>query len=470
MSLALLIAFVVVSLLLAGVATTTLAWMLYSWRTPLSAEATGFVHPVDEPQLSFTVIVPARHEERVLGETLRRLAHLDHPDYEVLAVVGHDDEATHAVAAAAAAAYPERVRVVVDHSWPKNKPKALNTALAESRGDVLAVFDAEDEVAPDLLRRLDAHMRATDADVVQGGVQLMDHHSSWYSVRNVLEYYFWFRSRLHFQADQGFIPLGGNTFCVRTALVRAVGGWDDDCLAEDCEIGVRLSSRGAVVSVAYDPALVTREETPGSLGQFVKQRTRWNQGFLQVLRKGEWRQLPTRRQRFFARYTLSQPFLQAFTGIMVPLSLLTVVLVKAPVLLVLLSFVPLLPTVTTVAVEVAGLGEFCAAYGRRARLRDYLKLVLGTPFFQVLLAYASLRAVWRELRRDHSWEKTTHTNAHREGTSAAAAAALPAPDNPVDVRTVEERQADRARATNAPTAPRTGVHRQLDVQPGAAAG
>ena len=96
---------------------------------------------------------------------------------------------------------------------------------------------------------------------MQGGVQLMNYHSNWYSVRNVLEYYFWFRSRLHFHAAQRFIPLGGNTVFVRTDLLRQAGGWDPDCLAEDCELGVRLSSAGARVAVAYDPELVTREET-----------------------------------------------------------------------------------------------------------------------------------------------------------------------------------------------------------------
>ena len=50
----------------------------------------------------------------------------------------------------------------------------------------------------------------------------------------------------------------------------------------------------AKVDVAYDPMLVTREETPGTLWALLKQRTRWSQGFLQVLRKGEWRRLPRR--------------------------------------------------------------------------------------------------------------------------------------------------------------------------------
>jgi glycosyltransferase XagB len=414
--------FAVFSLILTLIGGTTLWWMLHAWRTPESLDETGFPGPAAEPQRSFSLLVPARHEQAVLGATLSRLAASDHPAFEILVVVGHDDPATAAVAERAARRHPGLIRVLVDTNRRKNKPKALNTALPYCRGDVVGVIDAEDEVHPQLLRHVDARFADTRAEVVQGGVQLMNYHSNWYSVRNVLEYYFWFRSRLHFHARKRFIPLGGNTVFVRTDVLRRVGGWDPECLAEDCELGIRLSSLGATVAVAYDPLLVTREETPASLRALLKQRTRWNQGFLQVLRKGEWRRLPTRRQRLLARYTLAMPFLQAFIGLLIPLSLAATVLAKAPVLAALLSFVPLVPMLAVLTMEVVGLGEFCRNYGFRARLRDYLRLVLGMLPYHTLLAFAATRAVVRELRGNRSWEKTAHVGAHWTEPAAAVAA------------------------------------------------
>ncbi len=244
---------VVVSLILFGVSALTLWWMVHAWRTPETLESTRFSSHDGTSGLRFSLLVPARHEEQVLAHTVTRLLQSRHPDFEIIVIVGHDDPGTTAVAEDLAARHANRVRVVVDHNERKNKPTALNTALPDCRGDVVGVFDAEDEVHPELLRHVDHAFRATGADVVQGGVQLINFHSSWYSLRNCLEYYFWFRSRLHLHAEKGFIPLGGNTVFVRTDVLRAAGGWDGDCLAEDCDLGVRLSSSGSPVVVVLRP-------------------------------------------------------------------------------------------------------------------------------------------------------------------------------------------------------------------------
>jgi cellulose synthase/poly-beta-1,6-N-acetylglucosamine synthase-like glycosyltransferase len=222
------------SLLLGAIAGTTLVWTVHAWRTPDGATDDRVGVDELEPTHSFSLIVPARHEQAVLEATLTRLVRSGHPAFEVLVVVGTDDPETREAAERMAHRHPELIKVILDDSWPKSKPKALNAALPYCTGTVTGVFDAEDDVHPALLRRVDHYFQRTDADVVQAGVQLMNFHSSWLTVRNVLEYYFWFRSRLHLHARQRFIPLGGNTVFIRTDVLRTVSGWDPECLAEDC--------------------------------------------------------------------------------------------------------------------------------------------------------------------------------------------------------------------------------------------
>ena len=297
-----------------GVATLTL--MLFAWGEPDRVQRVRFSEPNAEPYHSFSLILPAQHEEGVLPATIAGLRRQHYPHFEVIVVIGDDDPVTHA-AARVAIRGDRRFRIVVDSQTPKTKPKALNTALPYCQGDIVGVFDAEDIVAGELLLAVDHRFRETGAEVVQGATQLMNFDTTWFTGRNELEYYFSFRSRLHFHAMCGSIPLGGNTVFVRHEWLNAVGGWDADCLAEDCDLGSRLSTLGARTVVAYSPDLVTREETPDTVRALHKQRTRWNQGYLQVLRKGDWKTL-----RFLGRtlavVTLAFPFFQAAVAMMLP--------------------------------------------------------------------------------------------------------------------------------------------------------
>ncbi|WP_405998859.1 glycosyltransferase [Streptomyces sp. NBC_00829] len=403
---------VAISVALFWMAAFTLWWQMHAWRTPETLAATRFDRPEGGVGLSFSLLLPARHEQAVLEHTIERLLESGHSNFEIIVIVGHDDPETAAVAERAAARDPVRVRVITDTHEVKNKPKALNTALPHCRGDIVGVFDAEDQVHPELLAHVDHAFTSTGADVVQGGVQLINFHSSWYSLRNCLEYFFWFRSRLHLHAQKGFIPLGGNTVFVRTTVLRAADGWDPNCLAEDCDLGVRLSSVGKKVVVAYDSDMVTREETPGTLMSLLKQRTRWNQGFLQVYRKKDWKQLPGRGQRLLARYTLMTPFLQAFSGVIIPLNAAVALFLDVPVGIAIVTFLPLITAMVTFVFEIVGLHDFGKQYGMRVRFVHYLKLIVGGPFYQVLLAGAAIRAVWREQRGRNEWELTSHVGAH----------------------------------------------------------
>jgi cellulose synthase/poly-beta-1,6-N-acetylglucosamine synthase-like glycosyltransferase len=403
---------VVIAIALIVIAVSSLYWMTHAWWSPAHHEATAYVGRPARPAHSFSLIVPARHEnEEVLGATVRHLLAQSHPRVEIILSVGHDDPLTSKIAERLAARYPT-VSVSSNTDESKNKPRQLNTALASCSGDVVGVFDAESIAAPDLLMHIDGVMQARNAQVVQGAVQLINYRDSWFALRNCLEYYFWFRSRLHAHAMKGFIPLGGNTIFVARELLEAVDGWDGDCLAEDCDLGVRLSTLGHRITVAYDPLLVTREETPPTIAALVRQRTRWALGFMQVLRKGDWKRLPTRRRRLLAWWTLTQQHLMALTGVCIPVAILAAVLLPLPVPLVLLTFLPALPMLATVAFDCAALREFGRDLGFRIGPREYARLILGTPFYQLLLATAALRAMVMFYRGDFRWEKTGHPGAH----------------------------------------------------------
>ncbi|MEX5300208.1 glycosyltransferase family 2 protein [Kocuria sp. CPCC 205292] len=404
---------VFIALALFAVASSTLYLNTYAWWDPKTQERTFYGGLLQQERFSFSLIMPCRHEEEpVMRATLAALLSQSHGQLEVIISVGHDDPDTVTIAQRLAAEQPDRVRVSVDESTVKNKPRQLNTALAMCRNDIVGVFDAESIAAPDLLRNIDSCFVGRNADVVQGAVQLINYKDTWYSLRNCMEYFTWFRSRLHAHADRGFIPLGGNTVFIKRDLLLEVDGWDAGCLAEDCDLGVRLSTLGREIVVAYSPHLVTREETPDSIKNLVRQRTRWSLGFMQVLAKGDWKQLPTRRRRALAWWTLMQQHFMAFAGAVIPIAIVAAVWGDFPLAITLVAFLPLIPTVATIALDVCMLHEFGRDHNFHVSIYDYFRLIVSTPFYQLVLAFAAVRALVKFQTGDFRWEKTSHSGAH----------------------------------------------------------
>ena len=402
---------VVVAIVLTVVSVSTLIWMMHAWQTPATYRSTRYPRAGGE-KLSFSIIVPCRNEsETVMSATLGRLLAQTHRDLEVIFSVGDDDIETVANARRLAARDP-RIQVSVNRDLVKNKPRQLNTALTLCRNEIVGIVDAESLTAPGLLEYVSATFAAECADVVQGAVHLINYRARWFTLRNCLEYRTWFRSRLHRHAQSGFIPLGGNTVFLRRSLLHEVGGWDGDCLTEDCELGVRLSVLRKKVVCVYDPGLTTLEEAPVTVRAFVKQRTRWALGFMQVLAKSDWRSLPTRRERLLAWWTLVQQHAMAFSGLALPIMIITVLFAELPLAVAMITFLPLIPTVLMIGFEILILREFGQDMSLRMSPRDYLIMIISTPFYQVLLATASLRAAWKYLMGNFAWEKTAHEGSH----------------------------------------------------------
>ena len=414
-----------VSLTLAAQSAYSAALMLYAWEDEETLQKNRVPTTFEPARHRFTLLLPARHEEAVIQETIQRMVELNYPRelVQVLVVIESSDHGTIAEVNTKLNRLREQgiehVQLITFSDPPINKPHGLNVGLRAATGDVVTIFDAEDEPHTDILNVVNTVMVREQAQVVQCGVQLMNYADRWFSALNVLEYLFWFKSRMHYHATVGMVPLGGNTVFFRRKLLEQAGGWDQECLTEDADIGIRLSSQGVRTRVIYDHRYVTREETPTTVGEFVKQRTRWNQGFLQILGKGDWLRLPTWSQRLLALYTLGFPLIQASTVIYLPISLWLMFFGKLPILLALISSLPVYVLFIQVIISLVGLAEFTALHRARPALLALTWMLVTYMPYQWLLGFAALRAVWRQMRGVNNWEKTRHIGAHRVGQFAA---------------------------------------------------
>jgi cellulose synthase/poly-beta-1,6-N-acetylglucosamine synthase-like glycosyltransferase len=389
---------------------------LYIWEEPERSWLNNAPTVYRAPQLSFTILLPAYHEEELYADTIQKVYDLNYPKklVQVLALLREHDTGTIKVTQEKLKQlHAPNVELLITNDKHGGKPHQLNLGLKVARGDIVTIFDAEDEPHPDILQVINTIFLNESVDAVQSGVQLMNHNTKWFCFLNVLEYFFWFKSSLHFFARCGMTPLGGNTVFLRRRLMEHLGGWDHTTLTEDADLGIRLCIAKAKVRILYDDEFVTKEETPHTIKQFIKQRTRWNQGFIQILLRGRWLHLEKPSQKLLALYVLMLPEILAFFALMIPVSIVMLFFIKLPLWIAILTFMPLYCFILAMFIDLAGLHEFVKVHQRKWKWSEALTLVIAFIPYQMLLGIGAIRAAWRQLRGASNWEKTAHIGQHK---------------------------------------------------------
>ncbi|MFM2090489.1 MAG: hypothetical protein RLZZ127_978, partial [Planctomycetota bacterium] len=237
----------------------------------------------DDRLPGYAVLAPLYREPEVASHLVTALERLDYPRdrLDVQILVEDDDAITRN--ALAACALPAWMRVtVVPPGSPRTKPRALDHGLATARGDLLTIYDAEDQPEPDQLR-LAANAFAELPAAVACLQSRLDHVNARQSLAagwSCVEYLVWFRVVMPGLAGLGMpLPLGGTSNHFRTAVLRELGGWDPYNVTEDCDLGLRLRRAGYASRML---ASTTWEEAVATVPAWIRQRSRWHKGFIQT--------------------------------------------------------------------------------------------------------------------------------------------------------------------------------------------
>jgi hypothetical protein len=233
----------------------------------------------------YTLIIPLHREARVVGRLVDALRALDYPPekLDVKIVLEEDDNETRDAVEALALRAPFEV-VILPHSHPRTKPKALAATLPFARGSFVAVYDAEDEPEPRQLRDALAAFKADPGlACVQAKLTIDNVHDGWISSYFATEYAGLFEAFLPALAKAGLpLPLGGTSNHFRVDILRQVGGWDPFNVTEDADLGMRLARFGHRTGTIDS---LTWEEAPVGYWQWMQQRTRWFKGWLHPVKQ-----------------------------------------------------------------------------------------------------------------------------------------------------------------------------------------
>ncbi|MGE0384097.1 MAG: glycosyltransferase family 2 protein [Gammaproteobacteria bacterium] len=360
-----------------------------------------------------TVLVPAHDEEAVIGNCLEALLDVDYPPGRmvIMPIDDRSTDGTRAIIERHAAAEPDRLRPVFRVDGPPGKAAAIQSVTDRLESELVIVFDADYVPGRGLIKQLAAPFFDPEVGAVMGRVVPEN------TASNLLTRLLDLERAGGYQVDQqarmnlGLVPqYGGSVGGTRSDLLRQLGGWRMDALAEDTDLTYRLLLAG--YKVIYQNRCECYEEVPEDWRERNRQIMRWAKGHNQVA----WRHLGG---------VLRNPHLGALERL--DAVLLLFVYLIAPLLLagwacalslyLLGASVPGSTTVVLLLAAFAGLGNFAAFFemaaavhldgsGARVRLLPLGFFSFLASFVNIIRAAASLAIGDALLGRDLHWAKT----------------------------------------------------------------
>jgi|GEM_PF-851125 len=371
----------------------------------------------------YTILVPLRFEAEIAGRLVKRLVALDYPKskLEVLFLVGVDDEQTIATLQEYGVDRDDPTGrynnlnhmtiVKVPKVQIDTKPLVCNYGLQYATGNFTVIYDAEDKPEVDQLKKAVVGFQASALNTIclQGKLNFYNIHWNVLTRLFSLEYGMWYGYFLPgLQALGSPIPLGGTSNHFVTNALRNAGEWDPYNVTEDADLGMRIYRSGHQTRILNT---FTYEEATSTLGAWIKQRSRWEKGFLATLIVHVQHPIQLYHELGAKKFILGitiffgnfyMPFINPLLWVLTILWLLHI-----------FSFGTLptyiwIPAVVNLVVgnSIHMIMHFMSAI--RSKQYTLAPLVLIVPLYWILISIATYRSCWELLFRPYQWVKTAH--------------------------------------------------------------
>lgn len=237
-----------------------------------------------------SILIPAHNEGVVIGKTIESMLNLDYPKdkLEIIVINDNSKDNTKEIIESYIEKDPSGSLMIANvpkELGGKGKSAALNYGYSQSSGDFIIVYDADNTPNSLAVRYLVYEITTNDNyGAVIGKFRTRNRD------KNLLTRFINIET-LSFQwmAQAGrwkllkLCTIPGTNFIIRKSIVETIGGWDPDAIAEDTEISFRIYQLG--YKIAFMPLAETYEQEPETIKVWFKQRTRWVDGNIYVLKK-----------------------------------------------------------------------------------------------------------------------------------------------------------------------------------------
>ena len=244
--------------------------------------------PPLDPLPVVTIQLPLYNEMYVADRLIDAVCRLDYPR-ELLEIQVLDDsiDETRSIAALAVRRWAAQgIDIKYYHRADRTgyKAGALEAGLKVSRGEFIAIFDADFIPSADFLSNLIPHFRDAKVGMVQAR---WGHINQDYSLLTKIQAIL---LDGHFILEHGgrnrggrFFNFNGTAGVWRRTAIDGSGGWQHDTLTEDLDLSYRAQLCGW--RFVFVPGLIAPAEVPVEMNAFKSQQHRWAKGSIQTCRK-----------------------------------------------------------------------------------------------------------------------------------------------------------------------------------------
>ena len=232
----------------------------------------------------FAVLIAARNEESVIGNLIDSLHAQNYPKelLDIYVVADNCDDNTAEVARSAGARVYERFnRVEIGKGYVIRF--ALDKILNENDVyDAFCVIDADNVADREFIRSMNLAL-CDGSSVAQGYRDMKNPTDNWVSGCHSL--FYWMENRFydHARSLMGLsATINGTGFMISREYLRE-HGFNMKTVTEDLELTMQCVINGHKVD--WVPDAKVYDEQPLTVGQSMRQRTRWVNGFAQVFMK-----------------------------------------------------------------------------------------------------------------------------------------------------------------------------------------
>lgn len=237
-----------------------------------------------------SILIPAHNEAVVIRRTVISLLELNYPKdrYEVIVVNDNSSDNSDEILSNIQKEYDDRNLIVINTdniTGGKGKSNALNIGMKRSKGEILAVYDADNTPDRNALKYLVKTLVNDDSlGAVIGKFRCRNKDrnllTNFINIET-LTYQWMAQAGRWYSLNLCTIP--GTNFVVRREIMERMGGWDTKAITEDTEVSFRIYRMG--YKIKFMPIAVTYEQEPQTVKVWFRQRNRWVKGNIYVVLK-----------------------------------------------------------------------------------------------------------------------------------------------------------------------------------------